>query len=60
MRSGRPVGGSCAGIEKRGSGWALAAIAAGAAGSAAAIEAGRALAPEPADEPKRGEQPVAA
>jgi putative oxidoreductase len=45
------------GIEKRGSGWALAAIAAGAAGSAAVIESGSAEAPE---QPQEQREPVAA
>jgi putative oxidoreductase len=37
------------GIEAKGSGWALASVAAGAVGSALAIEAGRPLADEPAE-----------
>jgi putative oxidoreductase len=48
------------GIEKRGSGWALAAIAAGAAGSAAVIKAGGAQAPEPESQPVEERQPVVA
>ncbi|HKP20145.1 MAG TPA: DoxX family protein [Thermoleophilaceae bacterium] len=43
------------GIEKRGTGWALAAIAAGAAGSTLAIEAGRRIAAdEVASQPNQG------
>ena len=42
-------------IEKRGSAWALASLAAGAAGSALAIEAGRRV-QQPAEDPLQGSQ----
>jgi putative oxidoreductase len=44
------------GIEVRGSGWALATVAAGAAGSALAIEAGRQVADEPPAQPQPPER----
>jgi putative oxidoreductase len=47
------------GIEKRGSGWALAAIAAGAAGSAVVIKSGHQEQAEPEHQPEHG-QPIAA
>jgi len=45
------------GIEAKGSRWALASIAVGAAGSALAIEAGRRFAEEPAEQPQTAAPP---
>jgi putative oxidoreductase len=59
---GKPSVDDALGLELKGNGWALAALAAGVAGSAAVIEAGRRAPSEPATPPTgrftRGQEPV--